>query len=206
MILDYRHPEALFRALEALQKEQAFVYPTDTLYGFGADAASETGIHNVEELKKRPAQTPFSLLVRDLAMMKEYARVSSLTAALTERFLPGALTLVLPGIGGRLPDMLYSDGNYLGFRIPDHPFCRELMASYPRPVLSTSVNISGQKALNRIRDIEMQYAPRVELMIADADLDRRPYSAGSTVIRIDDAGRISLLREGSIPFADILKV
>jgi len=206
MILDYRHPEAVPRAIAALQQGQVFVYPTDTLYGFGADAASETGINNVEELKKRPAQTPFSLLVHDLAMLKEYARVGNLAARLAGLFLPGALTLVLPAIRGKVPDVLYSEGNYLGFRIPDHPFCRELTANYPRPILSTSVNISGQKALNRIREIEMQFASGVELMIADSDLDRRPHPAGSTVIRIDDAERISLLREGSILFAEILKV
>ncbi|MDD3095539.1 MAG: L-threonylcarbamoyladenylate synthase [Candidatus Neomarinimicrobiota bacterium] len=206
MILPYQHKEAVPRALHILQNGGVFVYPTDTLYGFGADAGSGSGIRLIGKLKKRPSRTPFSLLVRDLTMMKDYARVSGLVAAIAGRFLPGALTLVLPGNAGALPDELYSEGQFLGFRISAHPFCRELTAKYPKPVLSTSVNISGKDALNRIEDIQAQFGRQLTLMIEDAELDRRQQARGSTVIRIDANDSISLLREGSISFTEILKV
>jgi L-threonylcarbamoyladenylate synthase len=197
---------ALKKVLEALHAGEVFVYPTDTIYGFGGNALSEKTIQKVYELKKRPLSMPVSLLVRNIKMLEEYAHISEMTGKIIEHFLPGALTLVLPAGKKDLSPHFYSDGDFLGFRMPDHDFCRSMMKNVSGPVITTSVNISGSPELRTIGDIEKYFGQSVDLFIYDPLLESREISSGSTVIKIGKDDDISLLREGPISFSDIIEV
>ncbi|MCK4813958.1 MAG: threonylcarbamoyl-AMP synthase [Candidatus Marinimicrobia bacterium] len=203
MIIDYQLASAQKKVLDALKDEELFVYPTDTLYGFGGNARSQNVIQRIYEVKKRPQNMPVSILVRDIKMMQDFAHISERTAKIIRRFLPGALTLVLPAKDMSLPKRLYSDNRYLGFRIPDHPFCRAILEHFQYPIISTSVNISHTPALTSIQDIEGQFGNEVQLFISDSRLNNAQHSLGSTVIKMTDDSELQLLREGSILFTEI---
>ncbi len=203
MIIDYQLASAKKKVLDALKDEELFVYPTDTLYGFGGDARSQSVIQRAYEVKKRPQNMPISILVRDMKMMQDLAHISEKTAEIIRQFLPGALTLVLPAKNMSLPERLYSDNHYLGFRIPDHPFCRAMLEHFQYPIISSSVNISQTSALTNIHDIEEQFGNEVQLFISDSRLNNAQHSLGSTVIKMTDDSELQLLREGSIPFIEI---
>lgn len=203
MIIDYQLASAKKKVLDALKDEELFVYPTDTLYGFGGDARSKSVIQRVYEIKKRPQNMPISILVRNIKMMQDLAHISEKTAKIIRWFLPGALTLVLPAKNMSLPECLYSDNHYLGFRIPDHPFCRAMLEHFQYPIISSSVNINQTSALTNIHDIEEQFGNEVQLFISDSRLNNAQHSLGSTVIKMTDDSELQLLREGSISFIEI---
>ncbi|MBW6458361.1 MAG: threonylcarbamoyl-AMP synthase [FCB group bacterium] len=205
MMLDMYDVSSLEKTMELLTAEAVFVYPTDTLYGFGGDARSEKVLETVYRLKNRPLEMPVSILVRDFAMMQEYAHISTQSEKIIKHFLPGALTLVLPAKDHRLPERLYSEGTYLGFRMPDHDFCRKMLERFPYPVITTSVNISGFPVIREIEKIERFFGSDISLFIRDAELEKHTDNPGSTVIKISMQDEIELLRAGKIPFPEIQK-
>jgi len=205
MITEHTKPLSFELALNALKNEDIFVYPTDTIYGFGGNAHSEKVINRLFDIKERPENMPVSMIVRDLDMLTRYAYVSEKTNRLIEAFLPGALTLVLPAKHISMPDKLFSMQGFLGFRIPDHDFCKALSKSFDGPIITTSVNISGKPVLTRIQDIEKQFSKEIDLMISDPDLEKKTVPKSSTVIMISKDDEIKILREGAIPKKDIFQ-
>ena len=206
MIVDHSTKQALDSALIALNNEEVFVYPTDTIYGFGGDARSDKVIEQLYDIKGRSEHMPVSMLIHDLDMMRKYARISDKATKLIKHFLPGALTLVLPANHVELPQKLFSVQGYLGFRIPDHRFCSKLTQHFDGPVITTSVNRSGKPALNKIIDIEKQFGNRVNLLIQDMQLEQKADATGSTVIMITKDDDLKILREGSILEKEIRQI
>lgn len=198
MIIESVEDIALDLALEHLYTKKLFIYPTDTLYGFGADARSVEALEKLYLLKQRPINMPLSMIVSDIDMLEQFAQVSNLTKLLLAHFLPGALTLVLPSIVTTLPKRLYSMEGYLGFRIPDHEFCAKLSQKFNSPFITTSVNVSGQSALNSIESIQKVFSKDIDLMIQDKKLDNAYLNKGSTVVLIDKNSKLKVLREGLI--------
>ncbi len=199
MIVNYHENMALASALKALERGDIFVYPTDTIYGFGGDASSFDVLDKLYSLKQRPETMPVSMIVRNIDMMSHYAHVSKTAEKLIEQFLPGALTLILPAKENVLPDKLFSVEGFLGFRIPDHEFCLAMSKDFERPIITSSVNLSGKAALNDINTISDQFGGKVDLMISDPKLDSIAEPLSSSVVMILKDGSIKVLREGAIP-------
>ncbi len=206
MIVSHTDLNAKKYALACLRDENVFVYPTDTLYGFGADASSEKALERLYDIKMRPASMPLSILVANVEMLDKYAQISLLSEKLIEAFLPGALTLVLPAKDVNLPKRLFNLESYLGFRLPDHKFCLDLAKEFNKPYVTTSVNISGQAPLNNINDIQKAFSTKVELMIKDEKLESSSPNQGSTVVMIDKQSNLKILREGVISERDIFAI
>ncbi len=203
MIIDHKDPKALENAIHYLNNDELFIYPTDTLYGFGGNSCSEKVLDSLYEIKNRPEHMPVSLIARDLDMIRKYAFVSEKTEKLACEFLPGALTLVLPAKTDSMPEKLFSAQGFLGFRIPDHDFCHKICLKYDKPVITTSVNKSGQPALNDMESIHDQFGKMIKLFISDKVLDQKSGTIPSTVILIDRDDKLSFLREGAIPRSQI---
>lgn len=140
--MDVAREERLLQAVEALDRRELVVYPTDTLYGLAGDALDPQAVRRVFEAKRRPHDQPVSVAVADLAMMEQVARVGPVARRLAERFLPGPLTLVLPPDPG-VPDELLGSAEGLGVRIPAHRDALDLCRRFG-PVTSTSANLHGQ--------------------------------------------------------------
>jgi L-threonylcarbamoyladenylate synthase len=187
-------PEVLARAASALRQGKVVAYPTETLYGLGVDPFDEDALERLYRLKGRPSTRPVSILVRDVAMLREVTHdLPGSAIRLIEAFLPGPLTLVLPA-SPRLPQRLTAGTGRIGVRISAHPLIGHLFSSYPAPITTTSANPTGAPNAGDAKKI-LSYFPQGIDCILDAG--SVPGGIGSTVVEATgDAPAI--LREGAI--------
>lgn len=147
MILPYQSDADIARAIPQVQRHLAggglLAYPTETVYGLGS-APTDPALDALSRLKGRPPSKPFLLLVASREMAEEWGLVFSRAAsALAAAFWPGALTLVLKGGEGRLPDRLRGSEGGIAVRHTSHAGIRRLVAACGVPLTSTSANRPG---------------------------------------------------------------
>ncbi len=131
-------------AASTLRAGGLVAFPTETVYGLGADATDPAAVRRIFAAKGRPADNPLIVHLADAADLDRVAaRVSPLAAQLARRFWPGPLTLVLEA-GDRLPPETTGGHPTVGVRVPDHPVARALLAAADRPVAAPSANRSGR--------------------------------------------------------------
>lgn len=147
------------------QKIQAkiFIYPTDTVYGIGCNAEDEKKVKKIRRIKKRDKK-PFSVIAPSINWIKKNCKVNFEI----KKYLPGPYTLILKK---KNPEFLrhISKTEYIGVRIPDHPFTKILQKT-KKPIVTTSVNFSGEKPANSIREINKKILKKVDLVIDDGKL------------------------------------
>jgi L-threonylcarbamoyladenylate synthase len=132
------------RAVSVLMHDGTVVYPTETVYGLGADALSENAILKVYEAKKRPPGQPISIAVSDFEMLCAVARVDAPLQEFIQAFLPGPVTVVLKA-KRVLPEILTGGTGLIGVRIPSHELALRLIERFDSPITATSANLHGAK-------------------------------------------------------------
>jgi len=132
------------RAVTVLMHDGLVVYPTDTLYGLGADAFSIEAVEKVYAAKKRDLAKPISIAVSDFEMLAAVSRIDPLMQEVIERFLPGPVTVIVPA-RKTVPDILTGGTGAIGIRIPAHGLARQIIERFDAPVTATSANLSGGK-------------------------------------------------------------
>lgn len=130
------------RAAQILASGGVILYPTDTLYGLGADALSDEAVAKIKRIKGRNEQKPIHAVVADMAMAERYAGVNNVARSLAQKFLPGPLTLILKKKEG-IETGIARDMSTFGIRIPDNVFCLDLAREFGKPFTTTSANASG---------------------------------------------------------------
>ena len=130
-------------ALLVLRRGGLVAYPTDTVYGLGADAANPEAVRRVFAAKRRSPDLPLPLLAADLDMLRRAApgAPEDILARLSA-FIPGALTIVA-GAAPWVPPEVTAGGPSVAVRVPGHDLCRELCAALGGPIVGTSANLSG---------------------------------------------------------------
>jgi L-threonylcarbamoyladenylate synthase len=178
-------------------------YPTETVYGLGSRPRT-ADLTALAALKGRPPDRPFLLLVASRAMAERCGLTFTATArALTDRFWPGPLTLILPGGEGKLPDALRGPGNGIAVRWTSHPGMVHLLAGIDAPLTSTSANLTGGRTASGVAAILETFAAPVEdgtLLVLDGGTlgDVPP----STVV--DCTGAVpKLVREGALALGEL---
>jgi L-threonylcarbamoyladenylate synthase len=134
----------LEKAARVIRQDGLVVYPTDTIYGLGADAFSDEAIQKVFEAKRRPFSQPISVAVNDIEMAFGIAYIDENALEFIERFLPGPVTVVIPAKNS-VPQSLTGGMGMIGIRIPDHPVALELIGLVDTPITATSANIHGAR-------------------------------------------------------------
>jgi L-threonylcarbamoyladenylate synthase len=187
------------RAVEALRAGRLVVFPTETVYGLGADALNEQAVQRVFDLKGRPRNNPMIVHVADEAMAKRVAdEWPARASVLAARFWPGPLTLVLEK-SGAVPDLVTAGHRTVGVRCPDHPVALALLRAFGGPIVGPSANPSGRVSPTRAEHVRGVFAGE-EPMI----LDGGPCRSGieSTVLSlVHDPPRI--LRPGAVSREEI---
>ncbi|WP_353684827.1 L-threonylcarbamoyladenylate synthase [Thermodesulfovibrio sp. 3907-1M] len=137
--------------LKILENNGIIIYPTETLYGIGAKYNSKRSLKKIFEIKKRPEEKSFPLIVNldHLEMVAEF--IPSVAQKLIEKFWPGPLTLLLPA-KKNLPEEITKDGK-VAVRMPGESFALKLIQESAFPITATSANISGFPAADRIETI-----------------------------------------------------
>jgi len=192
--------------IKILKNDEVIVYPTDTVYGFGSNALSEKSIEKINKIKNRKSETPFSICVPSKQYLFDNVIMTENIQKIVDKFLPGKITLILPTKKDVLPKYLYSDDLYVGYRIPANELCLKLIEKYNSPIVSTSINLSGDEPINNIQKIVRKFSNRVGAYIKDDNLENKENPIGSTIIKISKDDKIILIRQGEISFTDILKL
>jgi L-threonylcarbamoyladenylate synthase len=181
-------------AVAALRRGEVIVYPTETLYGLGADALNADAVEKVFQLKGRDADKPIPVLVADREMLGALvAEVSPLAEKLMARFWPGPLTLVLPARRD-LPRPLVNRSGGIGVRISSQPIAARLLEALGRPLTATSANPSGKAPARTLVDAQRYFAEQIEVFIDGGELTSK---TGSTVVEVIGE-RIKIIRAGDI--------
>jgi L-threonylcarbamoyladenylate synthase len=142
----------LTAAVAAIRRGDLVVYPTETVYGLGADALDPEAIERVFEAKGRSRDKPLSMGLPDVAVASDYTDPTDRELAFCERFLPGPVTVLLER-NDRVPDALVAGRDRVGIRVPDHDIARDL-ARRAGPITATSANRSGEPSARRIEDVD----------------------------------------------------
>lgn len=187
--------ETAARAASALSEGGIVLYPTDTIYGLGVDATNHAALVRLKELKGRDKKKPISVIMPDLATIERYAVLGGAARKLAEKFLPGALTLVLP-----VRDAAFSEitlNNAIGIRIPDDEFCRALSQAFGKPFTSTSANRAGRETARHTNEVLAQFGDRMSEVALVVDGGERKNELPSTVVScIGETPHV--LREGAL--------
>ncbi len=181
--VDPRSPEAepIQAAAEVLRAGGLVAFPTETVYGLGANALDAEAVRGIFRAKERPAYDP---LIVHLAEAKDLERVARdlppVAFELAARFWPGPLTLVLPR-GPRVPSAVTAGGDTVAVRVPSHPVARALIRAAGVPVAAPSANRFGRLSPTRARDVLADLEGRIDLL-----LDAGPTTVGveSTILSL----------------------
>jgi len=165
-------------------------YPTDTHYGMGCDLFNIKAIRKLYAIKRLENKRALSIICRDLKDVSNYAVMSNFSFEILKRFLPGPFTFVLTA-KKIIPKLLMTDRKEIGIRIPAHPVPPAMAGLVERPIINTSVKISGETVLTDPRHIERMFKGAIDVVIDGGIIISEP----STIIRlVDDEAEI--LREG----------
>lgn len=132
------------KAVRILMHDGLVIYPTETLYGLGADAFSDEAIIRVYEAKKRPLGMPISIAVSDFDMLAAVAHVRPGMEGFLDEFLPGPVTVILPARNS-VPEILTGGTGMIGIRMPAHEMAKRLIERFDAPITATSANLHGAK-------------------------------------------------------------
>jgi L-threonylcarbamoyladenylate synthase len=183
--------------VSVLKAGELIVYPTDTLYGIGADPFNQASVKKVFLAKNRPFDMPLSIAVSNEKMMESVAVLNDNARKLIRRFLPGALTILLtkkPSI----PDILTSGSNQVGIRIPDHPLAIRIIDKFG-PVTSTSANLHSHKDPIDCRLPVQDLRETAKICV---DCGRTSRGEPSTIVDVSD-GTVEVIRKGAISQEEI---
>ena len=185
------------RAVEALSNGKLVVYPTDTLYGLGADIFNESAVNRIFEIKKRSNDDPLSISVASFSDLKKIAFVDDKVKQLVEAFLPGKLTIIL-NKKSVVPNVVTGGLDKVAVRIPDNKIALELLSCFG-PLTATSANVHGMKTPGIISEISMQFKDDVAVYLDDGCLEGKP----STIVDATSE-KLRVVREGAIAKDEIL--
>ena len=182
------------RAIRILKNGGIVAFPTDTIYGLGANAFDEDAVLRIYEAKIRPRNFALTLLLADTSQIKLVAEnIPKMAWKLAEKFMPGALTIVL-NKSMAVSNMITGEGNTVAVRIPNHPVPIALVKGLGAPITGTSANISGGNNPLTAEDVFNQLRYRVDMII---DGGRCPIGVSSTVLDLT-TNPPKIIREGAI--------
>jgi len=174
-------------------------FPTETVYGLGADATNGKAVAGIFAAKERPRFNPLIVHVRDASEAERHALFSDAARRLAARFWPGALTLVLPRATETLSELVSAGLSTVALRVPAHPVAQRLLQEAGLPIAAPSANPSGKVSATTAAHVAEALQEKVDFI-----LDGGPAMLGleSTVIGFDE-DRPVLLRPGAIAREDI---
>jgi L-threonylcarbamoyladenylate synthase len=193
---------AMAQAARLLAGGALVAFPTETVYGLGADATNPAAIARLYQAKGRPSFNPLIAHVSDLAAAKRIGRFDTTAIALAEAFWPGPLTLVLPKTKDcKVADLATAGLDTIAIRVPAHPVAREILRAFGGPVVAPSANLSGHVSPTTAAHVQSDLAGRIDLIV---DGGAVAVGVESTIVGCFDAPM--LLRPGGLPRDEIERV
>ena len=193
---------AVAAAARVLSQGGLVAFPTETVYGLGADATNAAAVAHLYQAKGRPAFNPLIAHVGDIEAARRIARFDAQATALATAFWPGPLTLVLPKTRDcPVADLATAGLETIAIRVPAHRIARDILRAFGGPVVAPSANLSGHVSPTIAAHVQSDLAGRIDLIV-----DGGPVEVGveSTIVGCFETP--VLLRPGGLPRGEIERV
>ena len=186
--------EELKKCIETINKGGLVIFPTETVYGIGANAYNEEAVRKIYEVKMRPDEKPLSIMVSSIDEISKYAIISNeIEEKIIKKYMPGPITIVLkkkPGVF----DYISSGKDTIGIRIPDNEIILKILKEAKLPIVAPSANISGKPSGIILNEILKDFDGKVDICI---DGGKAKLSEPSTIVKVVDNKPV-ILRQGRI--------
>jgi len=187
--------------IKMLQKGGVIAFPTDTLYGVGADLDNEEAIKSLYDIKQRPLEMPLILLGSNKEQLMSYVLDwTEIAEKLSELFWPGGLTMILKK-SFKVPEYVVSGMDSVGIRVPAHPVVIKILEEYGKPLATSSANMSGNPSPNTARMVSEELFETDLALLLDAG--KTPSEEQSTIIDLSGDEPI-IIREGAVSAEKIM--
>lgn len=190
------------KAAEIVKKGGVVAFPTDTVYGLGANPFIKEAVDRIYAIKQRPRHLPLPVLLADESRIDEVvASVPGIALLFMKRFWPGALTIVLPKAAS-FPGSVIAGENTVAVRIPHHEVTLALIRKAGVPIIGTSANLSSKPSALTAKEVEEQLGSAVDVIV---DGGRCPGGVESTVVDLTGQSPV-ILRQGAVTEEEITRV
>ena len=187
-----KYKNDLSRSIAALQNGGIILYPTDTIWGIGCDATNAGAIQRIYQLKNRDEKKSLIILVSNEKMIENYVQSPS------QKLLKIMSSSSIPTTGifenaMHLPTCLVNSNGSIAIRIVNDPFCYELIETLGKPLVSTSANISSEKAPQNFTEVSEKIKSGVDYIVHHRQDDLSKHSP-SKIIKLNDKNEIEFIR------------
>ena len=182
----------LSKSIQALRNGKTILYPSDTIWGIGCDATDSNACDKIIQIKNRPNDKSFIILMDGFPMLERYVHEFHEVCYDLVDLATHPLTIIYPNARGLAASILAKDGS-VGIRITKDPICLKLIRGLRKPILSTSANISGSKNPEIYSDIDDEIKSSVDEIVKQKLAEQM--KAPSKLIKIGLSGEITLIRK-----------
>jgi len=179
------------QVVRELNSGAVIVYPTDSGYALGTALGNKTGLERIRQIRSLSKRHDFTLMMRDLAHIGEYAKLDNNAFRLLKKILPGAYTFILEGTRDVPKRLLHEKKKTIGLRISHHGVVQALLTSLSEPMMSVSLILEGREFYD-IDDVRDAVENQVDVIIDDGYCPPEP----TTVIDLTSGG-IEIIRQGA---------
>ncbi|MEA2042530.1 MAG: L-threonylcarbamoyladenylate synthase [Bacteroidota bacterium] len=181
------------KIVKLLKSGAVIVYPTDTIWGIGCDATNTEAIKKLIRIKKRPRGKSMLLLADHISLAEMYTEnIPDAAQSIAEESIE-PITIIYPK-GKNLAKEVLAEDESIGIRITEDPFCQLIIQQLNRPIVSTSANISGEKAPTQFSEISKVLIDKVDY-VANHRRQEILKNKPSSIIKISDSNEVTILRK-----------
>lgn len=180
------------QTVDVLKTGGIILYPTDTIWGIGCDATDESACQRIIEIKNRPEEKSFILLVDGFTMLERYVPDFHPICYDLADLADKPLTIIYPSVKGIAPSIPAADGT-VGIRITKDPICLKLIRSIRKPIVSTSANLSGQPSPTNFKEIDPAIINAVDAVLNERTTEKM--TTPSQIIKIGLDGSVQVIRK-----------
>lgn len=192
--------KSIEHAVHILNKGGVVGFPTETYYGLGVDITNENAVSHLFSIKKRSLEKPILVLIDSIDKLDSIvSHIPVIYKPLMKKYWPGPLTLIFPA-SHKVLKLVTGETNAIGVRISSGDIAMKLCKKWGKPITATSANISGEKPASTETQVSQYFGENVDCILPN---HQTSIEIGSTIIG-EKSGELVLLREGPIPFKEII--
>ncbi len=181
------------KSLEIMRSGGVILYPTDTIWGLGCDATNENAVQKLLEIKQRPVEKSFIILLDTVNKLQSYLTEIPEVAYELIGYAENPLTIVFSGAKNLAPSVVNANGT-VGVRIVKHAFCSKLIERFRKPIVSTSANLSGQASPQFFSEISQEILKSVDYVV-DFEREEMSPKKPSTIVKLGPTGQFEFIRK-----------
>jgi L-threonylcarbamoyladenylate synthase len=195
-LITFNEKELLKRQLD---NDKVIAFPTETVFGLGANSFSNKAFDNLVKVKDRSPDKPFTLMCHSINQIEDIVYINDIAKKIIRKFMPGSITLLLKAKED-IPHYLHLNSKYIGVRIPNDENLLSFLKYYDKPLLVPSANKSNEPPATSVKEVFDYFEGEIEYCVYGKCVSNLP----STIIQIDDD--VKIIRKGPITEEEIREV